>query len=145
MRRVDKGRLLLWFGVMLFLLGLLTGLVTGAMNNPRMGLSAHLEGVMNGVFLVVLGLLWGRLRLSARWLTALFWLALYGTYTNWATTLAAAIFGTGRTTPIVGAGHHGAAWQENLVDAGLYSLTVAMLAVCVIALVGLWPGAGREQ
>ncbi|MGB3896260.1 MAG: hydrogenase [Mycolicibacter sinensis] len=145
MRRVDKGRLLLWFGVLLFLLGLLTGLVTGPMNNPRMGLSAHLEGVMNGVFLVVLGLLWGRLRLSARWLTGLFWLALYGTYINWATTLAAAIFGTGRTTPIVGAGHHGAAWQENLVDAGLYSLSVAMLAVCVIALVGLWPGADRPQ
>ncbi|RAU89925.1 hydrogenase [Mycolicibacter senuensis] len=145
MRHVDKGRLLLWFGVLLFLLGLLTGLVTGPMNNPRMGLSAHLEGVMNGVFLVVLGLLWGRLRLSARWLTALFWLVLYGTYTNWATTLAAAMFGTGRTTPIVGAGHHGTAWQENLVDAGLYSLTVAMLAVCVIALVGLWPGANRPQ
>jgi len=137
----DKGRALLWHGVFLFLLGLLTGLATGAMNNPRMGLSSHLEGVMNGLFLMVLGLLWGRLRLSARWLTMLFWLALYGTYVNWASTLVAAIFGTGRTTPIAGAGHHGAVWQENLVDAGLYSLSVAMLAVCVIALVGLRPGA----
>ncbi|GFG86247.1 hydrogenase [Mycolicibacter algericus] len=145
MTGADKGRTLLWFGVLLFLLGLLTGLVTGAMNNPRMGLSSHLEGVLNGMFLVVLGLLWGRLRLSARWLTALFWLALYGTYANWASTLAAAIFGTGRTMPIAGAGHHGSAWQENLVDAGLYSLSVAMLAVCVIALVGLWPGAQQPH
>lgn len=145
MTGADKGRTLLWFGVLLFLLGLLTGLVTGAMNNPRMGLSSHLEGVLNGMFLVVLGLLWGRLRLSARWLTALFWLALYGTYANWASTLAAAIFGTGRATPIAGAGHHGSAWQENLVDAGLYSLSVAMLAVCVIALVGLWPGAQQPH
>lgn len=141
----DKGRTLLWFGVLLFLLGLLTGLVTGAMSNPRMGLSSHLEGVLNGMFLVVLGLLWGRLRLSARWLTALFWLALYGTYVNWASTLAAAVFGTGRTTPIAGAGRHGAGWQENLVDAGLYSLSVAMLAVCLITLVGLRPGADRPQ
>ncbi|MEB3052016.1 hydrogenase [Mycolicibacter sp. MYC123] len=137
----DKSRALLWHGVFLFLLGLTTGIVSGSMANPRMGLSSHLEGVMNGLFLLALGLLWGRLRLSARWLTALFWLALYGTYVNWASTLAAAIFGTGRTTPIAGAGHQGAAWQENLVDAGLYSLSVAMLAVCVIALVGLRPGA----
>lgn len=141
MMTADKGRALLWHGVLLFLLGLLTGLATGAMTNPRMGLSAHLEGVMNGLFLMVLGLLWGRLRLPARWLTALFWLALYGTYVNWASTLAAAIFGTGRMTPIAGAGHAAEAWQENLVSAGLYTLSVAMLAVCVIALVGLRPGA----
>ncbi|UVO13121.1 hydrogenase [Mycobacterium sp. SVM_VP21] len=140
MMAADKGRALLWHGVFLFLLGLLTGMATGAMSNPRMGLSAHLEGVMNGLFLLALGLLWGRLRLSARWLTALFWLALYGTYVNWASTLAAAIFGTGRSTPIAGAGHHSGIWQENLVDAGLYSLSIAMLAVCVIVLVGLRPG-----
>lgn len=141
MMSADKSRALLWHGVFLFLLGLLAGLATGAMNNPRMGLSAHLEGVLNGLFLMALGLLWGRLRISARWLTVLFWSALYGAYMNWASTLAAAIFGTSRTTPIAGAGHHAAAWQENLVDAGLYSLSVAMLAVCVIALVGLRPGA----
>ncbi|MEB3033248.1 hydrogenase [[Mycobacterium] nativiensis] len=145
MMGADKGRALLWHGIFLFLLGLLTGLTTGLMNNPRMGLSSHLEGVMNGLFLLALGLVWGRLRLSARWLTALFWLALYGTYVNWASTLAAAIFGTGRMTPIAGAGHHAAAWQENLVDAGLYSLSVAMLAVCVIALVGLRPGADAPR
>lgn len=145
MIEADKGRGLLWHGVFLFLLGLLTGMATGAMSNPRMGLSSHLEGVMNGLFLMVLGLLWGRLRLSGRWLTALFWLALYGTYVNWASTLAAAIFGTGRMTPIAGAGHQGAAWQENLVDAGLYSLSVAMLAVCVIALVGLRPGGDQPR
>ena len=141
MMSADKSRALLWHGVFLFLLGLLTGIVSGSMANPRMGLSSHLEGVLNGLFLMALGLLWGRLRLPARWLTALFWLALYGTYVNWASTLAAAIFGTSRTTPNAGAGHLGAAWQEAIVDAGLYSLSVAMVAVCVIALVGLRPGA----
>ncbi|MEB3019875.1 hydrogenase [[Mycobacterium] crassicus] len=145
MMSADKGRGLLWHGIFLFLLGLLTGIASGSLENPRMGLSSHLEGVMNGLFLLTLGLLWGRLRLSARWLTALFWLALYGTYVNWASTLAAAIFGTGRTTPIAGAGHRGAVWQENLVDFGLFSLSVAMLAVCVIALVGLRPGADAPR
>ena len=35
----------------LFLAGLLTGLVEQEFANPRMGLAAHLEGVMNGAFL----------------------------------------------------------------------------------------------
>ena len=137
---VDKGGRLLWHGVFLFLLGLLTGVFTGLMTNPRMGLSSHLEGVLNGLFLLALGLSWGHLRLSARAGSTLFWLALYGTYVNWATTLAAAILGTSRQTPIAGAGHQAADWQEALVDFGLYSLTLAMLAVCVIALLGLRGG-----
>lgn len=133
----DKGRRLLWHGVFLFLLGLLTGVVIGLLANPRMGLSAHLEGVMNGLFLLVLGLVWTHLRLSTRWRDVLFWLALYGTYANWAAVLLAAIFGTGRLTPIAGAGHTASAWQESLVGVGLYSVAAAMLTVCVIALFGL--------
>jgi len=47
---------LLQFGYGLFLLGLLTGLGIPLLANPRMGLSSHLEGVMNGIFLIGLGL-----------------------------------------------------------------------------------------
>ena len=56
------GRRLLWQGVFLFLLALLTGLGAGLVENPRMALSSRLEGVMNGLFLLVLGLFWGHLR-----------------------------------------------------------------------------------
>lgn len=136
----EKGARLLWHGVFLFLLGLLTGVVSGSLTNPRMGLSSHLEGVMNGLFLLALGLIFERLRLPAGWRTALFWLALYGTYVNWAATFLAAVFGTSGQTPIAGTGHRGAAWQEYVVDFGLYSLSVAMLAVCVITLLGLRRG-----
>jgi hydroxylaminobenzene mutase len=74
----DARRRLIWHGIFLFFLGLLTGfLVNRAFTNPRMGLSAHLEGVMNGTFLAVLGAVWGELRLPARATTATFWLALY--------------------------------------------------------------------
>jgi len=38
--------------------GLLTGFVETKFLNPRMGLAAHLEGVMNGTFLVALGAVW---------------------------------------------------------------------------------------
>ena len=128
---------LLWHGVFLFLVGLLTGFAVPLLTNPRMGLSAHLEGVVNGLFLLVLGLIWERLILSARPRLFLFWLAIYGAYANWFTTILAAILGTSRRTPIAGAGFKGQAWQENLIDAGLISLAFAMVAACVIALWGL--------
>lgn len=133
----DYSRRLLWHGLLLFLLGLLTGLVVAMLPNPRMGLAAHLEGVMNGLFVAVLGLLWDRLALSNRGATALFWLALYGTYVNWATTLVAAVFGTNRNTPIAGAGFGGLPWQETLVDVAQISLALAIVAATVLALWGL--------
>lgn len=128
---------MLWHGVLLFLFGLLSGFVVPMLHNPRMGVSAHLEGVMNGIFLLVLGLAWHRFTLSVRASAALFWLALYGAYANWATTLLSAYLGTSRRTPIAGAGFTGQPWQENLVEVGLVSLSIAMVAACVIALWGL--------
>lgn len=137
MPKADYGHRLLWHGFFLFLLGLAAGFAVPAVTNPRMGLSAHLEGVMNGLFLVILGLVWERFTLSERMGVVLFWLALYGTYVNWASTLLAAVFGTSRSTPIAGAGFAGQPWQENLVDFGLISLSFAIVAACVLALWGL--------
>src|SRR5262249_25247873 len=58
----DSRRRLVWHGMFLFLLGLLTGFVEQNVANPRMGLAAHLEGVMNGTFLVALGAIWTTVR-----------------------------------------------------------------------------------
>jgi hydroxylaminobenzene mutase len=132
------GRRLVRYGVLLFFLGLLTGLLVQELANPRMGLSSHLEGVMNGIFLVVLGFIWPRLRLSRSALTITFWLAMYGTYVSWATTLAAAAWGAGTAMlPIAAAGHKGTALQEVIIAFSLSSLVLAMLATCVIVLLGL--------
>src|SRR5215469_3246156 len=54
----EGNRQLMWSGMLLFLLGLVTGLLEQRFTNVRMGLSAHLEGVMNGTFLVALGAIW---------------------------------------------------------------------------------------
>ena len=137
MSKSDYGRRLLWHGIFLFLLGLVVGFTVSVVKNPRMGLSAHLEGVMNGIFLAVLGLAWEKVNLSERTCGILFWLALYGTYVNWATTFFAALFGTSRSTPIAGAGFAGQAWQENLVTIGLMSLAVAIVTTCELVLWGL--------
>ena len=51
-------RRLMWHGMFLFLLGLITGFLEQHFTNVRMGLAAHLEGVTNGIFLVAVGAIW---------------------------------------------------------------------------------------
>ena len=48
-------------GVLLLLLGLLTGLFVPKFANPKMGLSSHVEGVMGGMMLIILGFVWPKL------------------------------------------------------------------------------------
>jgi hydroxylaminobenzene mutase len=135
------GHRLLQWGIVLFLLGLLTGLVIPLMTNPRMGVSSHLEGVMNGPFLIVLGLMWTRLRLGPRALTIAFWLAIYGTYANWATTFYAGLVGAGeQLAPISAAGHPGTPLEQAMVAFGFMSLTVAIIQLCGMVLYGLRGG-----
>lgn len=138
----DKKRRLLWHGMFLFLLGLLTGLVEQKFANPRMGLAAHLEGVMNGTFLIALGAVWTEVKLSPRLDAMARWSALYGTYANWAFTTAAAIFGTAALSPITGAGHRGRPWQEGVVTIGFVSVGIAIVASAILVLWGLRRAAG---
>jgi hypothetical protein len=79
----NNNRRLMWHGMFLFLLGLLTGFAETHFVNIRMGLAAHLEGVINGIFLLALGAAWNELRLAPAPKSATFWIALYGTYMNW--------------------------------------------------------------
>ena len=123
-------------GAILFLLGLITGFIIPLLENSRMGLAGHLEGVMNGTFLIAVGAVWTRLVLSTGFERTAFWLLLYGTYANWLLVLLAAFFGTSEMTPIAGAGYSGLPWQETLVTAGLSSVGIAMLIACIILVIG---------
>src|SRR6476646_6977324 len=111
----DSKRRLLWHGMFLFLLGLLTGFAEPKFTNPRMGLAAHLEGVMNGIFLVAVGAMGTEVKLSPRLKTAAFWGLLYSTYVNWLVTTLAAVFGTGALSPITAPGRSARPWQETFV------------------------------
>ena len=137
---VEQGRKLMWFGMLLFLLGLLTGFLPGIATNPRMALSSHLEGVMNGMLLVILGLVWPRLKLGSRLARSGYGLALLGTYLNWGATLFAALSGAGAgLMPMAGAGHSGTALAEGIVTASLVTLSAVMVIVSLIVLWGLRP------
>ena len=133
----DYKRRLLWHGMFLFLLGLLTGLVEQQFHNVRMGLAAHLEGVMNGIFLIALGAAWPEVRLAPPLRIAAFWSALYGTYCNWLATTFAASFGTAAMSPITAAGHSAQPWQEAAVTVGFVSVGLAIIGCAVLVLWGL--------
>jgi hydroxylaminobenzene mutase len=128
---------LMWHGMCLFLLGLLTGYAELHFANIRMGLAAHLEGVMNGIFLMALGAIWTEVRLSPRMKGIAYWIALYGTYGNWFVTTFAAVFGTAALSPIIGAGHTGQPWQENFVTIGFMTVGITIVASSVFVLWGL--------
>jgi hydroxylaminobenzene mutase len=128
-------------GLLLFLLGLITGFVVPSMVNPRAGLASHLEGVMNGMFLVIVGLAWSELKLSSRAGRAVSWLLLFGTWANWGATTAAAVLGTSKGTPIAGAGFHAGALAEN----GVYGLLVLVGLTMTVSCTGLVVGAWRAR
>lgn len=133
----DTNRRLMWHGMLLFLLGLITGLVEQKFVNPRMGLAAHLEGVMNGTFLVALGAVWTQVRLSPRLKVAAYWSALYGTYVNWVATTLGATFGAAALSPITSAGHSALPWQEGFVTALFMTVAITTVGSAVLILLGL--------
>ena len=133
----DINRRLMFHGMFLFLLGLMTGFAEQHFANVRMGLAAHLEGLMNGIFLLALGGIWTHVRLSATATTVAFWTVLYGTYLNWFITVLAAIFATAALSPITGAGHSGQPWQENFVTVGFMSVGIAVVIASALILWGL--------
>jgi (hydroxyamino)benzene mutase len=131
------GHRLVQLGLVLFVLGLLVGFAVPFFANPRMGLTSHLEGIMNGMLLMLLGLLWPRLVLGARALQVTFVLAIYATFANWLATLLAAAWGAGRNMPIAAPQPTATLIQENIVDFLLISLAITLLVACGLVLWGL--------
>ena len=123
-------------GLLLFLLGLITGFATAGLKNPRMGLAAHLEGVMNGGFLILAGLIWNELKISETLRKITYGTLIYGTYVNWLVTLLAAYFGTSKMTPLAGQGFAGTSLQDQIVGAGFASVGLTMVFSLLVMLYG---------
>ena len=130
-------------GALLFVLGLVNGALISTLTNTRMGLSAHMAGVQNGMVLLIFGLVWHRLGLTQRTLRIAEWSSIFSMYAIWAALLLAAIFGTSRVTPIAGAGFEGALWQEGLVAVLLYAGSGGILLGAGLVFWGL-RASGRE-
>jgi (hydroxyamino)benzene mutase len=125
-------------GVLLMLLGLITGLFVPKLANPKMGLSSHVEGVMGGMMLVILGFVWPKLWLKPAALRAAHWLAVYGAYANWANPLIAAVWDAGGSMmPGASKGKKGTPIQEMIISIVAVSLVAALLPAVSLVLWGL--------
>ena len=127
-------------GMLLFILGLLNGLVIPLFKNKRMGLSAHLAGVQSGMVLLLFGFLWAHLALPETLLSVSYWLSLYSMYAIWLALLLAAIWGSSRSTPIAGAGFQASKQQELIVQLLLVSGSLAIIVASSALLWGLLEG-----
>jgi len=121
----------------LFLLGLLIGFTEGQVINPRRALAAHLEGLMNGTFLIALGAVWQVCEAVSGTHDRDIWMVLYGTYANVIITTSAAVVGASSLSPITGVGHNAPPWQESLVTIGFGTVGIAMLVSSLLILWGL--------
>jgi hydroxylaminobenzene mutase len=135
----NLGALLCQRGVLLFLLGLLTGLGQAIYRNPRVGLSAHMTGVQSGTALVAFGLLWPHLGVGSGWAAPLahtLWLSFYAI---WLALVLAAFFGASKVLPIAGKGFTAKPWQEALVATVMVAGSVACIAgVGGLLVLGSW-------
>ena len=104
--------LLAFTGILLFLLGLVSGFAIPMLRSPRIGLSAHVAAIQSGLALIAVAWLGGRLTLPDTWAAVIahtLWVSLY---VLWIGLLFAGAYGTGRTLPLAGAGLRAKPWQE---------------------------------
>lgn len=93
---------------------------------------------MNGMFLILAGLIWDRLILSEGNQKKTYFALLFGTYTNWITVTLAGIWGAGgEMMPIAGGILKGSMIQEGLIKFGLISLSLAMVYACIVMIIGI--------
>jgi hydroxylaminobenzene mutase len=136
---------LLQLGFLLLLLGLLVGLAIPVLSVPRLGVAAHVNAVVGALFLLALGLIWPQLRLGARALGLAFWLAPYAFFVATLMPLLGGVWGAGAgMLPIAAGAARGSAFQEGFIAVGLTSAGVAVIALCLLLLVGL-RGSPRES
>ncbi len=137
-RSAREGHRLIQAGLLLFLYALLVGLAVQHFAIPRLGLSTHLLGIMQGLFLVLIGLVWPRLRLTPRLSRAAAWLAVYGCLAPSAANLVAAIWGAGHTMLPIAAGEaRGSPLQEGIITVALRTGAASLIATSALVLWGL--------
>lgn len=133
-------------GLALLLIGLFTGLVVPRMRNPQRGLASHLEGHVNGILLVVLGLLWPYVEVTRLWEVIAVTLLIYGAYVNWFATFTASRWSTAGHAPSQPSRDPssdpsrdaaGPAATERFISVLLITVAVADIAGVAIVIVGV--------
>lgn len=134
---------LLRHAFILILISLIGALFIPAMVVPRLGVSAHTIGVLGGVLLIGIGIIWPRFVLSPRQTLLHKWSWLYVAYINWFACFLGGLFGSGSITPVASGGHVGPPLVELAVSVMLTSVAPVSFLAVALSLWGLRAGAVR--
>ncbi len=132
------GKQLILFGALLFLLGLVEGVLIPYFSNPRMALSAHLAAVQSGMALMIFGLIWSLVDLSPAKERVARYAAVLSMYLIWLSITLAAINGASQALPMAGVGYTASPLGEVLVKVLVYPGSVLGLVSAVLMLLGLY-------
>ena len=132
----NEGRQLLFHGGIMTLLSLLSGFTTFFALAPRIALSSHTVGLLQGAMLIAIAGAWHLLNASPKTLKILKYTLLIGFYANWVSTQLSALWSAGRSTyPINGKDmpEGAASWQDMTVSVlGILSVLVLVSAVLIV-------------
>jgi hydroxylaminobenzene mutase len=143
--RTRHGRELLRLGAVLFLLGLLVGLGIPRFAAPRQALSAHLLAITQATLLMVLGLVWPRLKLTTGQSRLSSALGIYGFPAAWLATLLAASWRAGATMmPMSSGGVYGTPAEESAIRLLLISGALCQVIFALAVVWGLRGATGAD-
>ncbi len=132
----NEARQILFHGGIMTLLSLLSGFTTFFALAPRIALSSHTVGLLQGAMLIAIAGAWHLLNASPKTLKILKYTLLVGFYANWISTQLSALWSAGSSTyPINGkempAG--AAPWQDMTVTVlGFLSVLILVSAVVIV-------------
>jgi len=130
----SSGKRLIFWGICLFLAGILQGLAIPYFTIPRMGLSAHLAAVQGGMVLIVFGVIWRFIILGDKYLNITCYASIAGMYLVWFAITLSAILGAGESLPIAAAGFSSTPFNELIVEA-ILTLGALLLIVSTVFIV----------
>ena len=121
---------LLVAGMILFLIGLLSGMLIPYYEDHHMGMSTHLVGVQNAIVLIIFGLMISHISISAKYLSLLSALSIYSMYAIWLSVAIAA-------TSTVNVDNSVSALKETMTKLLLYSGSLAIIIATILITIGL--------
>ena len=131
-----EARQILFHGGLMTLLSLLSGFTTLFALAPRIALSSHTIGLMQGATLIALAGAWHLLNAPPKTLKILKYTLLVGFYTNWISLQLSALWSAGRDFyPVNGKDmpEGSAPWQDMFVTViGSLSMIVLVSAVIIV-------------
>lgn len=131
----NEARQILFHGGLMTLLSLLSGFTVYFAVAPRIALSSHTVGLLQGVTLIAIAGAWHLLKLSPASLKIIKYTLIIGFYGNWMSLQLAALWGAGKSGfPILGnqIPDGAAPWQDLTVTIlGILSVLVVVSAALI--------------